>query len=348
MKVHKFSDIALTDPFFNTLKADYPEFSEWYKKKSKEGAKAYIQKNEKGLLQAFLYLKVEEEALTDVEPSLPAAKRLKVGTFKIEAHNTKLGEHFVKKIMQAAVYSEVDEIYVTIFAKHEALIKLLQRYGFEECGKKGDELVLVKPMKLHLNDVLKDYPFVHTEKKRKFLLAIKPEYHTPLFPDSILMTEQRDKDSLVRDVAHTNSIHKIYVCKMKDVNQLQRGDVLVIYRMTDGAGPAYYRSVATSVCVVEEIKKKSDFADIGEYLKYANTYSIFNEGELKRLYEQPDMVVIKMTYNAAFDRRVIRKELIEKVGIPSDGIYWGFFSLTDEQFNNIISIGKVNESLIIN
>ena len=181
MEIHKFSDIALSDPFFDSLKADYPGFSKWYEKKSVENARAYIQKNEKGLLQAFLYLKVEQEALTDIEPTMPAANRLKVGTFKIDAHNTKLGEFFVKKIMQAAVYKEVDEVYVTIFAKHEALIKLLQRYGFEERGKKGDELVLVRPIKQRSNDVLRDYPFVHTEGKRKFLLAIKPEYHTRLF-----------------------------------------------------------------------------------------------------------------------------------------------------------------------
>jgi hypothetical protein len=57
------------------------------------------------------------------------------------------------------------------------------------------------------------------------------------------------------------------------------------------------------------------------------------------------MVVIKMTYNAAFDRRITRNELIEQVGLSAD--YWGFFQLTDEQFNNIISRGKINESIII-
>lgn len=97
MEIHKFSDIALSDPFFDSLKADYPGFSKWYEKKSVENARAYIQKNEKGLLQAFLYLKVEQEALTDIEPTMPAANRLKVGTFKIDAHNTKLGEFFVRK-----------------------------------------------------------------------------------------------------------------------------------------------------------------------------------------------------------------------------------------------------------
>lgn len=54
-----------------------------------------------------------------------------------------------------------------------------------------------------------------------------------------------------------------------------------------------------------------------------------------------------MTYNAAFNRRVIRKELIEEVGLSPD-IYWGFFELTDEQFNDIIIRGQIDESLIIN
>lgn len=60
---------------------------------------------------------------------MPAASRLKVGTFKIDAHNTKLGEHFIKKIVAAALYMGVTEIYVTIFEKHQGLIKILRRYG---------------------------------------------------------------------------------------------------------------------------------------------------------------------------------------------------------------------------
>lgn len=34
----KFSSINLDDPFFNSLKEDYPEFSVWFKKKSEDYA----------------------------------------------------------------------------------------------------------------------------------------------------------------------------------------------------------------------------------------------------------------------------------------------------------------------
>lgn len=53
-----------------------------------------------------------------------------------------------------------------------------------------------------------------------------------------------------------------------------------------------------------------------------------------------------MTYNAAFNRRIIRKELIEEVGVPRDA-YWGFLKLTEEQFNNIIERSQIDESLIV-
>jgi len=351
MEQYKFSDINLSDPFFDSLKSDYPEFSDWYTKKSVNGAKAYVQKNKEGMLQAFLYMKKETEEVTDVNPPMPAAIRLKVGTFKIDAHNTKLGESFVKKIMHSALHIKAEEIYVTIFEKHEGLIRLLKRYGFIEYGTKGEgespELVFVKSMVVKNNDILTDYPFIHTEDKRKFVLSIWPKYHTSLFPDSILNNEERAKDSLVKDVTHTNSIHKIYICKMDGVDQLKKGDLLLIYRTSDGKGSARFRSVISSVCVVEEVKTAKDFKSINEYLKYSNAYSIFDESELKKLYYQKGMAVIKMTYNAAFDRRVTRGELIDGVGLSEDQ-YWGFFQVTDEQFKDIISRGKVNESIIVN
>ena len=46
MKQNKFCDIDLSDPFFDSLKQDYPEFSEWYTKKAKKGAKAFMQKDD--------------------------------------------------------------------------------------------------------------------------------------------------------------------------------------------------------------------------------------------------------------------------------------------------------------
>lgn len=168
--LRQLGDISLGDPFFDSLKADYPEFEEWFGKKSQSGAKAFVQYGDDGLLQAFLYLKVEEEPVLDVNPPLPAGKRLKVGTFKIDAHNTKLGERFIKKIVDAAVYLNVTEIYVTIFPKHMGLLKLLKRFGFTPIGTKGKEQVLLKSMCMMSGDQLADFPLIAPNKLPKVLV----------------------------------------------------------------------------------------------------------------------------------------------------------------------------------
>lgn len=99
ISLKRFNHIDITDPFFDSLSMDYDGFKDWFNRKAKCGAEAYVQYRD-GALQAFLYLKDESnEPLTDVIPNRPACKRLKVGTFKIDAHNTKLGERFIKKIL---------------------------------------------------------------------------------------------------------------------------------------------------------------------------------------------------------------------------------------------------------
>ncbi len=342
----RFADIDLNDAFFDSLKADYPGFEDWFGKKAKAGKKVYVQYTNNNL-QAFLYLKNESgEELTDVVPARPACNRMKVGSFKIDAHNTKLGERFVKKIMDAALYMKADEVYVTIFPKHQGLVNILQRYGFNEEGKKGEELVLVKNMKSITGDILKDYPLLKTTGKRKFLLSIYPKYHTKMFPDSILQNEENQKYELIKDISYTNSIHKIYLCSMADTAQLQREDIIAIYRTKDDKGPARYRSVITSICQIEEIKTNKDFATADDFIAYTNYYSIFDHNELRQWYQQKNYYVLKMTYNIALTKRVTNGYLVDELGMSPK--YWGFFQLTDEQFNAILKKGEVDEGVIIN
>jgi hypothetical protein len=48
-----------------------------------------------------------------------------------------------------------------------------------------------------------------------------------------------------------------------------------------------------------------------------------------------------MLYNVAFTRKVIRKKLLEEVGLDGNA-YWGFLSVTDEQFNQIVELGQAD------
>lgn len=134
----KFNNLNVDDPFFTSLKDDYEGFEDWFRRKLNEDA--FVHKNDVGALDGFLYLKIENESIDMVdlngqEITREMTLRLKVGTFKIVGHGTKLGERFVGRLINTAVRENVREIYVTIFDKHEGLIKLLEKDGFSLLGR---------------------------------------------------------------------------------------------------------------------------------------------------------------------------------------------------------------------
>lgn len=340
----QFANIDLNDVFFDTLKADYPGFEAWFERKKNE--EAYVLYNENSLLDAFLYVKTEDGPVTDVTPAIEAKKVLKIGTLKVNAHGTNLGERFIKKALDAAIFYEVDGVYVTIFAKHEALVELLKKYGFTQRAVKeskcGTEYVLWKSLKEMSGNFLADYPRLSQKGKKKYILSVKPQYHTDLFPDSILRTERFDA---IQDVSHTNSIHKYFVSGAP-VSVLNPGDLIVVYRTTDIAGKANYRSVVTSICVVEGLVAKRQFDNEDHFVEYCRKRSVYSEEELRMLYRKNKRLnVIKMTYNIALRKRLIRKKLIEELGIQSE--HWAFFEINDRQFDSILMAGDSHESLVI-
>ena len=350
LQLQPFGEINLADPFFDSLKAAYPEFEQWYAKKAAAGEKAYVFFFEDGRVADFLHMKIETEEVTDVVPVLPAKKRLKVGTFKILPRHTRRGERFMKKIMDKAMAEDVDEVYVTIFPTDELhyLIHLFGKFGFYHKADKPHEgreaeWVMVKDMRAVEGNVLEDYPRMRTTGKRKWLLGIYPQWHTPLFPDSILKNESYD---MVQDCTPTNGVYKIYISWNSECAQMMPGDLVVIYRTTDEPGRAWYRAVVTTVCTVYEVKKWWDFTSEEEFLEYTK-YSVFEEKDLRSWFKSKrNLVVIKMLYNVAFSKRAIRKDLVENGALDAQARP-SLLELTDEQFKKMIELGKANERYII-
>lgn len=343
----QFKNIDLEDSFFDSLKGDYKEFSEWFSRKAEE--RAYVFRREEGTVDGFLYLKVENGALNDVSPPLPPAQRLKVGTFKLNAQGTKLGERFLKKVFDHAIHSGIKLIYVTVFSKHTQLMRLFERHGFREVAQKssanGTELVLQKQIAEPYVDPLTSYPSIPIGNNRCYLLSLYPIWHTRLLPDSILRTES---DDLIKDVSHTNSIHKVYLTAMKGVEALKPNDVLVVYRTSPTPGRAWFESVATSVGVVEESRHISSFASKEEFKAYCSPYSIFTDKELEDFWKHRKYPnIFKFTYNVALSKRPNRANLVEKVGLNKDA-YWGFMQISFDQFHQIAELGGIDESIVVN
>jgi hypothetical protein len=332
----QFKSLPISDRFFDSLKADYAEFESWYTKKGDNTAFVFTNPDTEQI-DGFLYVKVEHGAVNDVTPPLPDRKWLKVGTFKVNPHGTRLGERFIKRCFDVAISNDCDSLYVTIFEKHSALVSLFKRFGFKLEGIKktanGEELVLCRILTENGFAASADYPCIPYDPKRIFALSIYPQWHSRLLPDSLLKTETAS--AVIEDTSHTNSIDKIYLTAMKGVETLATGDTLVIYRTKDN-GSAHYTSVVTTVCVVQGISHISSFETSQAFVDHCLPYSIFDANELNSFYNTKKYPwLIHFTYNLALTKRINRKALIEDIGLDPS-IYWGFFQISREQFINIL------------
>ena len=129
---------------------------------------------------------------------------------------------------------------------------------------------------------------------------------------------------------------------------IRLGDIILIYRTSDQVGPAHYRSVVTSVCVIEEYRNIRSFSSKEEFLSYCSPYSVFTTPELEQFWTNRRYPhVIRFTYNFALPKRVTRGKMIEEMGFSSDN-YWGFMEVSNRQFQAILAEGQLNESLVVN
>jgi len=350
LKVQKFKDINLGDEFFDSLKSGYAEFTDWFGRKSESTALVLYNTQQK--IEGFLFCKFETGPGDDTVPLLPNSNHMKVGTFKFNPQGTRRGDRYLKKIFDYALAQnpDVDDIYVTVFGtQHQYLVELFTRYGFELFATKttpnGVEQVLLRALNKMHGDVDKDYPFINIRDNKKYLLSIYPDHHTKLFPDSILHNESQN---IVKDVSHSNSIHKIYICQMSGVMELRRGDVLVIYRTGDKLTPAEYSAVATSLCVVEGVHTLNDYKTEDDFVSECVKFSVFSDTELRGIYrERRYNYIINFTYNVALPKRPIRKRLADDVGLNRDE-RWSFLELSNGQFQNILDISEVEAKFIKN
>lgn len=349
VKKEYFGDIDLQDEFFDSFKEDYKGFEKWFNRKSDEIA--YVCRFD-GKISAFLYLKIEGhiEPYQDIEPTFSKKKRLKIGTFKVILNGYKIGERFIKIIFDNAIQFSVDEIYVTIFPERieqKRLIGLLEDFGLIYWGTKtsGSEVEEVYVRDFSKNTSLTNpkstYPYMSSEVN-KFMVPIRPEYHTDLLPDSILTTES--PDDYVENEPFRNAISKVYVSRSIERN-LKSGDVIIFYR-TGG----YYKSVITTLGIVESVT--THIKDKKHFLNLCRKRSVFSDEELAGHWEyRPNYrpFVVSFLYAYSFPNRINLERLIE-IGVIQDvdSSPRGFTKISDESFKKIMEKTDSNECIIVN
>lgn len=345
VKKQVFGNINLSDSFFNSLKEDYIGFDKWFYRKYDEEAYITINSHNSKLL-SFLYLKIEDENenYSNITPVFPPKRRLKIGTFKVISNGFRLGERFIKVIFDNALKNQVQEIYVTLYDKRpeqQRLIDLLKQWGFHLWGSKGEERVYVRDFSpsFDIGNLKGCFPYV-SRRNQVFLVPIYPEYHTELFPDSILNTESPGE--FIEDFPHRNCINKVYVSWAMEPHPLI-GDILVFYR-TGG----YYKSVVTTIGEVIELK--SDFKNEDDFILYCRKKSVFPEQKLREMWNHSTKkpFVVNFLYTYSFPNRINMKELIGlNVLSGTDDAPRGFKPITRKQFNDILKATKSDESFIV-
>lgn len=337
-----FGGIDLAQPFFDSFREDYPGFDRWFNRKADETV--YICEAD-GALSAFLYLKVEEknEPYFDITPPFASKKRLKVGTFKVTLNGYKIGERFLKIIFDNAVRFRADEVYLTIFNRgfeQKRLIALLQEFGFVKHGTKGDEWVLVRDMTPNLNRANPRHSFPYFGvSERTFIVPIYPDYHTSLFPDSILRTES--PADFIEHEPFRNAISKVYISRSHG-RSLEPGDTIVFYR-TGGL----YKGVATTMGVVENVT--TDLHDENQFLQACRKRSVFSDDELRERWNYSPRnrpFVVNFLYCYSFPKRPNLAQLIE-LGVIADvqSAPRGFERLTATQLKSLLTAAHADDHI---
>ncbi len=343
-----FGEIDLRDNFFDSFRSDYKEFNKWFNKKADEVA--YVTYKDNRIL-SFLYLKAESEKenYSEIEPVFRPKKRLKIGTFKVVSNGVRLGERFLKIIFDNAILHQVEEIYVTVFNRNpdqNRLIQLLSEWGFKHHGHKstenGNELVLVRDFSKNASSENPKSTFPHfSVNAPTYLCAIYPEYHTELFPDSILTNESAF--NFKESEPHRNALRKVYISR-SIFRDLHPGDAIVFYR-TGGL----HKAVVTTVGIVEAVVK--EFADVDDFILKCRKRSVFSDSALQRHWEYQSSsrpFIVNFLYCYSFPKRPNLKKLIE-LGVIRDinSAPRGFHRISPDSFRKILTASQSNERLIV-
>lgn len=347
VKKVKFGYVDLANSFFDSFRQDYPGFDRWYGRKASE--ETYVSWDENNPV-AFLFLKMEgvDEDYRDISPAFTRKRRLKIGTLKVVQNGFKIGERFLKIIFENAIRQNAQEIYVTIFGHNEEqqrLIGLFEKFGFMYWGEKtssgGTEKVYTRDMSRIFDSTNPKLTFPYFSlSSRAFIVPIYPDYHTELFPDSILRTEY--SADFEDPEPHRNSIRKVYVSRSIEKG-LRTGDTIVFYR-TGGR----YKSVVTTIGIVDKIH--TNIRSEEEFVQLCRKRSVFTDDQLKAQwnYKASRPFIVELLYAYSFPKRPNLDALIDNHVIQDvNSAPQGFRQITQEQLSTVLFLSQTAPGFVV-
>jgi predicted nucleic acid-binding protein len=336
-------NLDLSDSIFSELRKEYPDFSEWWKKISREGRSAWVFEREDKKLGGILILNQENEPIDSIPP-MPKKKRLKICTFNVTHRGRKLGELFLKVAIRHAIENNLNEIYLTHYSKpNDPLVNLLEEYGFTKLARKPngenvyfklfdkaipkEEIENTRPVEFNK----RYYPaFYDGQRVKKHIIPIRPHYHDRLF-----LEYRRRIPSIFEGagelITEGNTIKKAYICHTKS-KKLNSGDILSFYRSTD-------RKELTSICTTEKV-----FQNVRKYedvIKLVGSRTVYSKNDLLEILGQgPATIIIFLLH---FDlKRYISLNNLQRAGIVRRAPQ-SVMEISDEGYRQILKMGGLDE-----
>jgi ribosomal protein S18 acetylase RimI-like enzyme len=281
------NEIPLTDNIFDSLRDGYPGFDVWWRDKCvKRHRKCWVVYDDG--LAGIIVRKDEKPGETDA--TLSGEKILKICTFKVrpEKRGTKLGELLLKQAFWFAQSNKYDVIYLTTKAEQQALIDLLDYYGFVHTTTLGaDELVYEKRLSRDKLQARSDedlyelarlnYPRFFTGQRAKaYIIPIREAYHDILYPE---LKDDTQGDLLAGlgigggPRRPGNTIRKVYLCRSPK-NLTERGALLFFYKGVSKLAPS---QALTAIGVFEDMQVATSVNDL---MRMAGGRSVYSEAQL--------------------------------------------------------------------
>lgn len=325
-------NMDLNDDFFTTLRFDYKGFDNWFIKKQRKEEMAYVTMTKENKVTSFLMLKEEDENedYSAFEKPFSPAKRIKVSTFKVSDTGKKIGECFIKIMVNEAIQKNVDEIYVTTFEKQESLIYLLKQYGFKlfthKNTTKSDDTIEREAIYVKNIKDKSQYPFVQLKDQGIFVFPVIPKYHKLLFEDAEESYQISIDDTQGKNTS-ANAIKKAFISNAK-IKKIKPGDIVWFYA-------SHNRKAITVLGIVETTW--NDFESQEEIFNIVRKRTAYDEEELK-LVTQLDSLVIMFKHYITF-KNPITYDFLYNNGIVN-GYIQGPISIEREDFEKIIEEGQ--------
>jgi hypothetical protein len=314
-------------PFFNSLKSDYKEFSQWFSKCMRENRKCYYLTIDNKLSALLIYNleKPNQHRIPEIYEDC-----LKMCSFKINenAFVLKIGELFLNKMLQLCIERNIKYLYLTVLEKYKFLIALLKKYGFKKRLFRPEggttEKLLIKDLnkeKIPKKDYNKfvSHPFYCDNLKyNKYIIPIVPEFYNTLFKDSNLRERSLFDIINVKDEIQGNSIEKAYICS-KARKGMKTGDILFFYASRKS------KSIHPVGILKETIQTKS-FEKLSSKVRGK---TVFSEHDLRIIFKE-----LKQNVNILIFRLIYYLE---------NPIYWDRLKTLKSSSTKFISITKLSE-----